>query len=158
MKPSKRFNRPAALLVAALMATLTLVIVAHATQTITTPNAMYIPYTLAAGTSSGAITPQTFQPVLVMGVDNTVGQRGVSQVTLLRSPSSPALLEWIGLDPEPGPPATSAPIYGDGSTAGTHIVFLTNTHSVDLKVNNASSFVIHNAGSTSATGDVVMFW
>jgi hypothetical protein len=154
----KRLYRPASLLLAVLIATLTLVVVVQATQTITTPNAMYIAYTLAPGASSAPITPQTFQPVLVMGVDNTVGQRGVSQVTLLRSPSSPALLEWIGLDPEPGPPVTSAPIYGDGATAGTHIVFLTNTHAVALEVNNGSSFVIHNSGTVSATGDVILFW
>jgi hypothetical protein len=158
MRPSNRLYRPASLLLAVLVATLTIVIVAHATQTITTPNAMYIAYTLAAKTSSGPITPQTFQPVKVMGVDNSVGQRGVGEVTLLRSPSSPAILEWIGLDPEPGPPVTAIPIYGDGSTAGTHIVFLTNTHTVDLEVNSSSAFMIHNAGTTSATGDVVMFW
>lgn len=158
MTPYKRFYRPASLLLAVLIATLTLVVVVHATQTISTPNAAYYAYTLAPHASSSPITPQTFQATLVMGVDNTVGQRGVSQVTLLRSPSSPALLEWIGLTPEPGPPPTAAPIYGNGSTVGTHIVYLTNTFSVDLAVNNASSFVIRNLGTTTATGDVILFW
>jgi hypothetical protein len=55
------------MLLATAVAIVTSLVVANATQTITTPNAAYVTYNLAAGTSSAAITPVTTKSVSVMG-------------------------------------------------------------------------------------------
>jgi uncharacterized membrane protein YeiH len=65
-----------AIFVAAVVAILTSIVVANATQTITTPNAVNIAYSLAAGANSAAITPVTNKSVLVMGCCTTTSGGG----------------------------------------------------------------------------------
>src|SRR5262249_17415706 len=100
MERRKKLSRPFALLSATLIATLTLATVARATQTLTTPNAAFVSYNLAAGANSAAIFPAANQAVLVMGTCTTLNFRGVGQVTLLRIPGS--FLEWVGLESHAG--------------------------------------------------------
>jgi hypothetical protein len=72
------------MLVATAVAIITCLAVANATQTITTPNAAFISYNLAAGGNSAAITPATSRSVLVMGCcTSPLNDLGVGQVSLL---------------------------------------------------------------------------
>lgn len=147
-----RILRPARLALAALVATLTLAVLVHATQTITTPNATVVNYSLAAGASSVAITPPANQSVLVMGVQTALGFRGTGHVTLLRIPGS--FLEWVGLDSPNFAGITS----GFSGVAGTHIVYISWNKEVDLQVASTDTFIIHNANSITMTGNVTMIW
>src|ERR1700745_3699058 len=91
----QKHSRPLVILLAAVVVIITSMVVANATQTITTPNAASISYSLAASANSGAITPATNKPVLLMGCTTTLGQaKGVGQVSLLHIPS--AGFEWTG--------------------------------------------------------------
>jgi len=147
-------TRVAQLLLTGVVATLTLAIVAHATQTITVPNAASVSYALAAGANSGAITPVADAPVLVMGVQTAVGNRGVGHVTMLRPTVAPNFLEWVGLESTAGAVITQ----GFSSVLGTHIVYLDFSHTVDIEVNTPTSFRIHNGNAAAQTGVVRLIW
>src|SRR5262245_58221516 len=67
-RPWRALRRGAPLSLAVVVATLTFGIVAQATQSITTPNAMSVSYNLAPGANSAAITPVASQPAFIMGV------------------------------------------------------------------------------------------
>ena len=147
-------TRVAQLLLTGVVATLTLAIVAHATQTITVPNAASVSYALAAGANSGAITPVADAPVLVMGVQTAVGNRGVGHVTMLRPLVLPNFLEWVGLESTAGAVITQ----GFSGALGTHIVYLDFSHTVDIEVNTPTSFRIHNGNAAAQTGVVRLIW
>jgi hypothetical protein len=150
---NKRLSRVGTLLLTGLVAVLTLTVALHAAQTISMPNAAGIKYSLAPGTTSAAFTPAENTPVLVMGVQNSLGYRGVGQVALLHVPSS--FLEWTGIES----PASAAITSGFSSTAGTHIVYLDYSHLVDIEVASADTFVIHNANtSVTMNGVVTLIW
>jgi hypothetical protein len=151
MKDS-RFSRLSTLLLAAVVAMVALSISMHATQTITTPNAAKVTYNLAAGASSTAVTPVESVPVLVMGVQNNLGYRGVGQVSMLHVPSS--FLEWTGIES----PASAALTSGFSGTAGTHIVYLDYSHLVDIQVASTDTFLIHNANTIAMSGVVTLIW
>src|SRR4029077_13234102 len=67
----QKSSRPLVVLLATVVVVITSMVVANATQTITTPNAVKITYSLAAGASSAVITPATNTSVLVMGCCTT---------------------------------------------------------------------------------------
>jgi hypothetical protein len=142
----------APLILAALVATLTVAVAVQTTQVITTPNATFISYNLAAGANSGAITPAENQAVLVMGVQTTFGYRGVGNVTMLHVPSS--FLEWVGLES----PSKATITSGFSGSAGTHIVYLDYSQEVDIQVNSTDTFRIHNGSTAQRTGNVTMIW
>src|SRR6266567_7970844 len=73
----QKFSRPGVILLATVVAIITSIVVANATQTITAPNAAFISYNLAVGANSAAITPATSKSVLVMGCCTTLGNTGV---------------------------------------------------------------------------------
>jgi hypothetical protein len=148
-KGARRFG---SLVLAALVAILTVSVLVHATQTISTPNAAFVSYSLAAGANSLAITPAANQAVLVMGTQTTFNFRGVGFVTLLRIPSS--FLEWTGLESIAGSAITS----GFSGTPGTHIVWLDFAHQVDIQVNTADTFRVHNGSGAVRTGNVTLIW
>jgi hypothetical protein len=139
------------LLLAAIVAVLTVAVVVQATQTFSTPNVTTLAYNLAANTSSAAITPPASMPVLVMGVDNTINARGVGFITMLRVPAT--FLQWVGLN-SPSAVATS----GHSNVAGTHIVYLDLGDKVDLRVNTADTFIVHNANTTTQSVQVKLIW
>src|SRR5437764_8273990 len=91
----QKFSRPGVILLATVVAIITSIVVANATQTIQTPNAAFISYNLAAGTYSAPITPVTNRSVLVMRCCTT-GSPGVGQVSLLHIPGF--AIEWVGLE------------------------------------------------------------
>ena len=140
------------LILAAVVATLTLSVVVHATQVITTPNAAFFTYSLAPGANSAPVTPVANQSVLVMGTQTASGFRGVGQVALLHVPSS--FLEWVGLESTSGAAITS----GFSGSAGTHIVFLDFSHQVDIQVNTPDTFRVHNGSGGTRTGNVTLIW
>ena len=153
MTLSSRLFGTVRLLPAVLVAALAFSTAARAVQTITTPNAAQYSYNIPVGGFDYVITPASNVPVLVMGVQNTSGYRGVGQVTMLHGPGQ--VLEWVGLES----PSAAAITSGFSSSSNTHILWLDYSHTVDLKVNNADSFKIHNGnGSIAATGYVTLVW
>lgn len=150
----KKLPRPIVLSLAAVITALTFAVVANATQTITTPNAAFVTYALAAGGVSAPIVPTPGRAVQVMGVNTTIGNRGVGQVTLLRSGVAPLFLEWVGLEST----AAAAITQGFSAVLGTHIVFLDFAHTVDIEVNTGDSMRIHNTSAAAQAGNVTLIW
>jgi hypothetical protein len=147
----QKFSRPGVILIATVVAIITSMVAANATQTITAPNAAFISYSLAAGANSAAITPATNRSVLVMGCCTTGADQGVGQVSLLHIPSS--FITWVGLDSF-GTGITS----GESSTAGTHIVYIDGSHFVAIEVASVDTIRIHNGGSGTLAGNVTLVW
>src|SRR5438874_4411390 len=119
----QKFSRPGVILLATVVAIITSIVVANATQTITTPNAAFISYNLAANANSAAITPVTNKSVLVMGCCTNGG--GVGQVSLLHSPSTG--ISWVGLESYSPAAITSGFNF-------VHIVYIDFGHTVDIQV------------------------
>jgi hypothetical protein len=149
----QKFSRPGAILLATVVAIITSMVVANATQTITTPNALSISYNLASGATSAAITPAASKPVLVMGCCTTEG--GVGQVSLLRLPGT--LIEWVGLEGYSGP-STTTTTAGGTKMPGTHIVWINFDHDVDIQVASADTIQIHNSFGSTLAGNVTLIW
>lgn len=147
-----RLSRVSKLVLAGFVAVVALNIGLRATQTISVPNASKVTYNLAAGASSTAVTPAENVPVLVMGVQNNLGYRGVGQVSMLHVPSS--FLEWTGIES----PAAAAITSGFSGTAGTHVVYLDYSHLVDIQVASTDTFIIHNANTIAMSGVVTLVW
>ena len=148
----QKFSRPGVILLATVVAIITSVVVANATQTITTANAAFVSYSLLANTSSAAITPATNRSVLVMGCCTTLSDQGVGQVSLLHIPS--AGMTWVGL----GSFSPAAIAQGADATAGTHIVYIDFSHSVDIQLASADTILIHNGSTGTRAGNVTLVW
>ena len=148
----QKFSRPAVILMATVVAIITSIVVANATQTITTPNAVFVSYSLAANTNSAPITPATNKSVLVMGCCTSTGDRGVGQVSLLHIPST--FMVWVGLESQASAVITS----GFNGTPGTHIVWIDRLRFVDIQVASADTIKIHNAAATTRAGNVTLIW
>ena len=136
---------------ATVVAIITSIVVANATQTFATPNAAYFAYSLAAGANSAPITPATSRSVLVMGCCTTF--YGVGQVSLLHIPTW--FIQWFGFESTSVPTITT----GLGGLVGRHIVWLDGAHLVDIQVASADTIRVHN-GHASATraGNVTLIW
>jgi hypothetical protein len=151
----QKSSRWLVILLAAAVVILTSMVVANATQTITTPNAVKITYSLAAGASSAVITPATNTSVLVMGCCTTTPFQGTGHVSLLHSPST--LIAWTGVESHSGVP--DAITAGGDSTPGRHIVFIDAGHVVDVQVASADTIRIHNGHpSLTLAGNVTLVW
>jgi hypothetical protein len=152
-----KLTRLAAFLGAAVVATLTFGVVAHAAGFfifVAAPQETTFSFNLAPTAVSGCITPSASIPIQVIGVDTTLGFRGVGQVSLLRISGS--FLEWVGLDSTAGAAITQ----GFSGTAGTKIVFLDFSHKVQIEVCTADSFRVHNTNTSGSnhTGVVDVFF
>jgi hypothetical protein len=154
MEHYKRGRRFGSRVLAAVVVILTLSVMVHATQVITTPNAAFFSYNIANGANSAPITPVVGQAVLVMGTQTVLGNFGVGEVTMVRGPSGEPILEWTGL--ESCCPGTITA--GFSSAAGVHIVYLDFSHKVDIEVHAGPTFVVHNASGETATGNITMIW
>jgi len=148
----QKFSRPGVILLATVVAIITSVVVANATQSITTPNAAFISYSLATGANSAAITPATNKSVLVMGCCTTSGGISIGQVSLLHTPST--AIGWVGLESAAGAAITS----GFSATAGHHIVYIEANHQVDIQVASADTIQIHNSSAGTRVGNVTLVW
>jgi hypothetical protein len=161
MKHYKKFRRFGSLVLAAMVATLTLSVMVHAVQVITTPNAAFISYSLAtSGTSSPPITPAAGQAVLIMGTETAgtdCSSPGVGEVSLLRAAATTftaAMIVWTGLESPSGSVITA----GASATPGTHILYIDSGHRVDLQVNSASTFIVHSTSCGAVKGNITMIW
>jgi hypothetical protein len=151
----EKSSQPLVILLATVVAILTSMVVANATQTITTPNAVKITYSLAPGASSAAITPATNTSVLVMGC--STNESGVGQVSLLHRPSSG--MYWLGLESYAGSVITRI-TGGSISTPGTHIMWISSANNVEIEVASADTIIIRNSQGTLGTiaGNVTLIW
>ncbi len=148
----QKFSRPGVILMATVVAIITSIVVANATQTITTPNAASISFNLVAGANSAAITPVTNKPVLVMGCCSSGTDLGVGQVSLLHF--SGAGVRWVGLESTPN----SAITQGFSFTAATHIVFIDFDHLIDIQVAGTDTILVHNGEAATRAGNVTLVW
>jgi hypothetical protein len=154
---SEKSSRWAAMLVATIVAILTCMTVANATQTITTPNAVKITYNLAAGANSAVITPVTNTSVLVMGCCTTLNHQALGQVSLLHVQS--VGMTWEGLESSStinGSSITQS--HGVISGPATHIVYIDSDHFVDIRVDSANTILVHNASAGTNAGNVTLIW
>jgi hypothetical protein len=152
----QKSSRPLVILLATVIVIITSIVVANATQTITTPNAVNITYSLTAGMNSAVITPVTNRPVQVMGCCTTVNNdQSVGQVSLIHVPSNS--IRWVGLESTQG--ASGAAItQGFGGGGGLHMVYIDGLHQVDIQVASADTIQIHNGTGGTATGNVTLIW
>jgi hypothetical protein len=151
----QKSSRWGVILLAAVVAILTCMTVANATQTITTPNAVKITYNLAAGANSAAITPAANTSVLVMGCCTNSGADSVGQVTLLVSTAG-SDMDWAGVESQSNSPSTITS--GFASAAGTHIVWIDFNHTVDIQSASSHTILIHNADVVTNAGNVTLIW
>ena len=153
----QKFSRPGVILMATVVAIITSMVAANATQTITTPNAAFISFSLAPGANSAPITPATNRSVLLMfcstGNPGLVGQgTGVGQVSLLHIPTW--FIQWFGFESTSVPTITT----GLGGLVGRHIVWLDGAQRVDIQVASADTILIHNGNSVTMAGNVTLIW
>ena len=149
----EKFSRPGVILMATVVAIITSIVVANATQTITAPNAAFITYNLAPGASSAPITPATSKSVLVMSCCTSGGDQSVGQVSLFHIPSGGMV--WVGLQSYPATAITS----GTSSTQGHVIETIDSNFLVYLEVNSADTIRVHNASAgTTLAGNVTLIW
>jgi hypothetical protein len=158
---TQKSSRWAAILLATVVAVITSVVVANATQTITTPNAAKITYNLAAGANSAVITPATNTSLLVIGCCTTPDYASAGQVTLVHIPpvagAPTGFMRWTGL--ESYALATPSTIVSGGSSAaGTHLVYIDFHHLVDIQTASGGSVLIHNADTATRAGNVTLIW
>ena len=137
---------------ATVVAIITSIAAANATQSITTPNAAFISYSLAGGAYSAPITPATNRAVLVMGCNTTSGLPGVGQVSLYHIPSLGMI--WVGLESYQNAAITN----GASGIAGTHIVYIQSGHNVDIQVASKDTIQVHNGLSGTVAGNVTLIW
>ena len=135
---------------ATVVAIITSMVVANATQTITAPNAAFISYNLATGANSAAITPATNRSVLVMGCCTTAGAVATGHVSLIVSPGF--AIEWVGLQRDATITAGSA------TAGGTHIVSISLQSNVDTQSASATTILIHNGATSTRAGNVTLIW
>jgi len=150
----QKCSRPLVILLATVVAIITSIVVAHATQTITTPNAAFISYNLATGSSSAPITPVTNRAVLVMGCCTTAGV-GVGQVSLQHNSS---VLSWTGLESPTSASGGATITSGADDVAGHHIVYIDEPHQVDIRTASANTILIQNASTGTMAGNVTLIW
>jgi len=152
----QKSSRPLVILLATVVAIITSIVVANATQTITTPNAASISYSLAAGADSAATTLATNKSVLVMGCcTGPATDAGVGQVSLLATGNASVGLQWGGLESTPNINFTQG---SDAIAKGLHIVFIDYAHKVDIRVASFAAILIHNADTVTHAGNVTIIW
>ena len=150
----QKFSRPGVILMATVVAIITSMVAANATQTITAPNAAFFSYNLAAGAYGAAITPATNRAVLVMGCCTTTPIQGVGQVSLQHIPSF--VIQWVGLESVSGtPPAITQ---GSTNVAGGHILYIDFSHEVAIQVASADTIRVHNGAAATRAGNVTLIW
>lgn len=143
------------ILLATAVVIITSMVVANATQTITTPNAVKITYNLAPNANSAPITPAANTSVLVMGCCTTAGLLAVGHVSLLHSPGT--LMAWTGVESHSGMPTTFAS--GTSDAPGAHIVFIDAGHVVDIQMATVDTIRVHNShASLTLAGSVTLIW
>jgi hypothetical protein len=110
-------------------------------------NEFQLSFSVAAGATSIPITVPAYNtPVSVTCVQNTLGNRGVGEATVLRV-NPPTALEWVGMDVANG----GTPSIGFSSSAGAHIIYCDFAKLVDLQLASATQMQITNTDSATQT-------
>ena len=123
--------------------------------TITVPIERDITYNLLPGAISGPIAMPASQAVFVMGVNRTIGNRGVGQATLLSSALVPLFIEWTGVES----PAAAVITSGFSGVQGTHILFIDFNHLLDIEVGpGANTIQLHNTNAVAQTGQIKLIY
>ena len=151
----QKFSRPGVILLATVVVIITSIVVANATQSLTTPNAAFFSYSLAAGANSAAITPASNRSVLVMGCCTTGGFQSVGQVSLFHIPSIGIV--GVGLESWFGTSTTTIAVGGTGAE-GTHIVYIDSAHQVAIQTASVDTIRVHNNNATTRAGNVTLVW
>jgi hypothetical protein len=126
---------------------------ARAVTTVNTPNVGSLSYNLAANGDSLGIFPPLDQPVLILGDCTTAGSRGVGHVVLVKKNGGG--FSWAGQNS----PTGGAIAHGAGvTTAGTQILSIEASAAVTLRINDSTSFVIHNGAASIRSGFLTLFW
>jgi hypothetical protein len=157
----QKSSRPGVILLATVVAIITCMTVANATQTITTPNAASISYSLATGGTSAPITPVTNKSVLVMGCCTTGGDQGSGHVSLVHIPSGAIIgsINWTGVESfNPFVTTANAITGGFTSNANIHVVYIDAAHAVDIKTASADTILVHNSAAFTVAGNVTLIW
>ena len=126
------------------------------TLTLAVPNAVTFSYALPGGGLGPSFTfpaAATQRPLLVMGANITVGNRGVGHVSLLQARTPPSFLMWVGQNSDP-----TSITQGFSDVAGTPILFIDFAHDVSIEVANAFSIRVHNVNAAAQTGIVTLIW
>ena len=152
MRISDRLSRAGNLFLAVCVGMVAVTCTARAVTSVKAANSAIVSYALVAGANSAPVFPPASQGVFVMGVCNTFNFRGTGHVALLRVPG--AFLEWTGLNS----PSAATRTFGFSSGAGTKIVGIDFSGNVQIQVNTADSFRIHNGSAADRAGNVTMFW
>ena len=97
----------------------------------------------ASSTSNPITLPVANKPILMIITNETVGNRGIAQVTIQRVNPVP-FLEWVGMDIYTG--AISDSFSG---TAGTHIIYADYGGGVDVQVHSATQIQLVNSYSSA---------
>jgi hypothetical protein len=145
----QKLSRAAGVMLATVVAIITLNVTANAVQFLIFPQAINIPYNLAAGADSAPFTTTPNFPTMLMGIGDTFNFRGVGFVHILRITGS--FIEWTGADV-----ASAAITQGFSGVTGTHIVYLDFSKQVDVQVSGPDSMLIHNAASATRVGSVTL--
>jgi len=152
MKAGTRAGRFGVLALSVLVMTSLAAVVSHAAVTFTAANSAVVAYTLAAGSSSVAITPPANTSVLIMGTNTTAANFGIGTVTLVHIPAT--MIRWVGLESPP----RAAVVQGDSSIANAHLVYLDYNHTVDVRIVNPDRVYIVNVSTSTQTGTLKEIW
>jgi hypothetical protein len=152
MKAGMRAGRFGVLAASLLVLIILAAVVSHAAVTFTAANSSVLAYTLAAGSSSVAITPPANTSVLLTGTNTTAGNFGIGTVTLVHIPAT--MIRWVGLE---SPPSTTV-VQGDSSIGNAHVVYLDYKHTVDIKIVNPDRVYVVNVSTSTQTGTVKEIW
>jgi hypothetical protein len=146
---TQKSSRWAAMLLATVVAIITSMVVANATQTITTPNAVKITYNLAAFTNGAGITPATNTSVLVMGCCTTPGAQGAGGAILQHIPSGG--MTWVAW-------GSDGNVTHGSSAGGAYITVISSDTLVAFQVASADMIRVRNNNASVRAGNVTLVW
>ena len=114
------------------------------------PTAVSVAYNLAPGAVSAPIKLPANFPIHLVGVNLTVGQRGVGEASLLSIAGVSGFVEWVGLN------STTLGTISQGFTgaAGTTIIFIDFSQQVSIEVASTNAIQVHNLSTGTETGRV----
>jgi hypothetical protein len=157
LKTSRNIARPAAFLAAALVMGLTYTNIARASVSAgVLANTARIYYGLAANAATGCYgLPPANSPIIVTGVNTTVGYRGVGFIHLLYATAAPALWDWSGINTA-GVAADA--VHSWTSASFVDMVDIGFAHSVSLQTCVGNSIRVKNNSGAAQAGSFQMLW
>ena len=112
----------------------------------------HVTYSLAAHASEVFNIPAANTPVQLSCTQNTGGNVGEGQATIIRS-TTDGLLDWVGFDY-----FTGAISRGFSAVPGTHIIYCDFSGRVSIEVASATSIKVVNNSSGTQTGTLMFVY